>query len=235
MQRRDVLATVGAAGLTAGCFGVLEPECTPGDRELGALYESVLDMEHPDQVSIRGTVTRMSDSEMIVADGTGYAEVSTPLRKKFNTDWFGTGDCVEVSASVSAEYSRDVGHLALEIDDGEDIESNGETSDPPSGPPKEPDAFFELEYQDGGFDEPTTGVTLTHDGSEAVQAENLEVRLDPESDLEIGPWTEFADADPETEVAPGDSAVFERRGDGHLIWRPEKHWGRAVSSGWELE
>ncbi|SEO41247.1 hypothetical protein SAMN05216388_101249 [Halorientalis persicus] len=235
MQRRDVLATVGAAGLTAGCFGVLEPECTPGDRELGALYESVLDMEHPDQVSIRGTVTRMSDSEMIVADGTGYAEVSTPLRKEFNTDWFGTGDCVEVSGTVSADYSRDMGYLMLEIDEGEDIDSTGQTSDPPSGPPEEPDAFFELEYQDGGFDEPTTGVTLTHDGSDAVKAKHLEVRLDPESDLEIVPWTEFADADPETEVGPGDSAVFERRGNGHLIWRPEKHWGQAVSSGWELE
>jgi hypothetical protein len=118
MQRRQVLAGLGAATLTAGCGGLLNTPCEPGERELGALHDEVLDMGNPGTVSIRGTIVRMQEVSVVVADGTGYAIVDAPFGKKFNEDWVQEGDCVEVSATVQAAFSREYGHLELEIDSG---------------------------------------------------------------------------------------------------------------------
>jgi hypothetical protein len=227
MQRRQVLAGLGAATLTAGCGGLLNTPCEPGERELGALHDEVLDMGNPGTVSIRGTIVRMQEVSVVVADGTGYAIVDAPFGKKFNEDWVQEGDCVEVSATVQAAFSREYAHLELEIDSGEDIDPGGATDDPPAAPAEEPDAFFDVSFPDGG-------VELTHTGSDPVPAGHLEVRHQPDGEFSIHPWSEFADVSPDETVQPGDSAVFSQPGDGHLVWRPSEYWGQPVSSGWEL-
>jgi len=184
-------------------------------------------MGNPGTVSIRGTIVRMQEVSVVVADGTGYAIVDAPFGKKFNEDWVQEGDCVEVSATVQAAFSREYGHLELEIDSGEDIDPGGATDDPPAAPPEEPDAFFDVSFPDGG-------VELTHTGSDPVPAGHLEVRHQPDGEFSIHPWSEFADVSPDETVQPGDSAVFSQPGDGHLVWRPSEYWGQPVSSGWEL-
>ena len=227
MRRRELLAVVSTAGAgaTAGCGRILGTACEPGDPALGSLYDSVLDMADPGNVSVRGTMTRVSSTEIVVADGTGYAGVKSPLRSEFNINTLSSGECAEFDARVQADYSREYGHLSLIVERDDDLETVGDTNDPPSDPPVEPDTFFDTEFVD-------EGIKLTHREGPAIPAQNLEVRSQPKTDLQIYPWEESANVSGDTLVELGDSTTFDKSG--HLIWRPERYWGRAVSSGWEL-
>lgn len=227
MRRREALGSIAAVGLTAGCQAILSTPCEPGDRELGALHDEVLDGANPGEVSIRATVLRVQTTSLVVGDGTGYARVNAPFGWEFNDTLVDPEECVTVDGEVNTGFSREYGYLDVDVGGEEDLDFGSDTEDPPDPPPSEPDAFFDVSFVDGG-------VELTHDGSDAVPASDLEVRHQPGGDFAIYPWPEFAGVDPDTDVGPGDSAVFSRSGNGHLVWRPEEYWGDAVSSGWEL-
>lgn len=223
MQRRALLASLGAASCTAGCSTVFSTSCGPGDRELGALYESVLEMSDPGSVAVRGTITRLDRLTLTIADGTGYAEIWSPEGQKFSG--LETGDCVGIAGAVDPTESRTYGHLTLNLYSEDDLDRAGPTRDPPGGPPPKPDLTFDIAAAEDGM-------RLTHAGSDGVPAERLEFRHRPAEDLRIYEWSAVTGS--EGTVEPGDSAVFTRPGQAQLVWRPDDHWGEAVSSGWEL-
>ena len=227
MRRRELLAVASTAtvGSTAGCGRILGTACEPADSALGPLYDSVLDMADPGDVLVRGTIKRVAPSEIVIADATGYASVNSTIRSEFNTSILSSGECAEFQTSVQADYSREYGNLSLLVRYNEDLETLGDTNDPPDGPPMAPDTFFDTEFVD-------EGIRLTHREGSAVPAKNLEVRSNAKTDLEIYTWEEIADVSGETLVEQGDTTTFDKSG--HLIWSPERHWGRAVSGAWTL-
>jgi len=227
MRRRELLAVASTAtvGSTAGCGRILGTACEPADSALGPLYDSVLDMGDPGDILVRGTIKRATPSELVIADATGYASVNSTIRSEFNTSVLSSGGCAEFKTSVQADYSREYGNLSLLVRYDEDIDTLGDTNDPPDGPPTEPDTFFDTEFVG-------EGIRLTHREGSALPAKNLEVRSQAKTDLKIYTWEEIADVSGETLVEQGDTTTFDKSG--RLIWSPERYWGRAVSSAWTL-
>ena len=190
--------------------------------------------EEPGTVSVRGTLVKFVSSGGVIHDGTGTAELLPPFGKQFDRDSFDRGDCIEVTGTVSASYSREYGALNVEVSGSDTLENLGSADDSPPEIPDEPDVFFELDYEGWGRDEDET-LRLEHVGDEPVVAESLELRRIHSGDLSTYHWHEIAGVAPKTEVTEGDAIRFDKPGDGHLVWRYGDHWARPVSSGWVLE
>jgi len=230
VNRRTLLAGAAGAGLggLSGCTDlILGTGCSAGDDAVRATYDDVMAMGDLGTVSVRGTIVDLGGVSLILADDTGYAELDAPFGKEFNDDWFSEGECVEVTATVPADYCREHGYLSLNLQSAENIEGVGDTNDPPDPPPETPFAVFDVRFEDGG-------VRLVHADGDPIPAGDLEVRHRPAEDLTVLTWADVAGVAPDAAVSEGDDVLFDRPGDGHLVWRGTDTWAEAVSSGWKL-
>ncbi len=210
--------------MTSGCGGILDRTCEPGANELRTLYQE-MDRERNPEVSVRGIVVRLSGGSLVIHDGTAPAEVAPPVFKQFDTDWFKPGDCVEVEGTLNGKSSVKSGHLYISST-GEDVEMLGTAKgSPPEIPPK-PDAEFGLTYSSAG-----ETATLTHEGGEAIEAAELEVRRVDKQVSSYG-WAELTDQRPGDSVTEGDSVTFSKSGSCQLVWQHGDYWHRPMSSSW---
>lgn len=99
VHRRDLLGTIGAAGLTttvAGCSSLLGGSCGPGEDTIEELAtaedEGENDSSDDTLDRITGEIQSISDDEIVLDDGTGTARLTT-LGGGFEVQNVGAGDC----------------------------------------------------------------------------------------------------------------------------------------------
>jgi len=242
MERRELLATVGALGAVSstpslgGCLGSTACEPREEDTPLGDVG-----LDYDGELSFRAAVVGVvDDSNLIIDDTTGEAQLYTGINYEIDTDFVDVGDCVKGEGTVSPRSSWDnrMPTVSLRESEFESAGTAGRDVEPVS---EKPDAAFGVSFDsDRGSCE--TDVTLTHRGGEPVPADELLVvhRPDPRGDTytgepdEVERWWHEIDGEKEASdtVSEAESATFTVEGEreGVLAWVGDwsdelKGWG----------
>lgn len=120
VNRRDLLGTIGAAGLTttlAGCSSVLGGSCGPGEDAIEDLATDAGDAENDSSSDdsldrITGEIQSIADDEIVIDDGTGTARLTT-LGGGFEVQNVGAGDCAWATGVGAPADDEDVDVLFL--------------------------------------------------------------------------------------------------------------------------
>lgn len=231
------MGVLGSASSTP-LSGCLSTTCEPRERDtpLGNV-----DLDYDGEVSFRAAVVGVIDEdELVVDDTTGKAKLYTGLNYEIDTDLVDVGDCVTGEGTVSPRSSWDNRMPTVSLRE-HTFESAGSASRDVEPVAEKPDAVFDVSF-DSETGSCETDVTLTHQGNEAVPADELLVvhRPDPRSDTYRGEgeavemWWHEIDETKEADdmVRGGESATVTVDGDrdGVLAWVSDwsdelKGWG----------
>jgi len=183
MERRRLLASMGILGAASSVplSGCPSTTCEPRrkDTPLGEI-----DLGYDSDFSFRATavVGIADDRKLVVDDMTGRAKLYTGLNYEIDTDSVNVGDCVVGMGTVSSNSSWESRMPTVSLRE-RTFESAGSASHDLTPVAEKPDAVFDVSFDsDRGSCE--TDVTLTHQGEEAVPADELLVvhRPDPRAD-----------------------------------------------------